>query len=63
MYALSDLTVIDFSTTIAGSFLTKIMSGLGARVIKVEPPGGEPTRYLPPFWRESEYKLLFCPWL
>ncbi|NND67295.1 MAG: CoA transferase, partial [Halioglobus sp.] len=42
--ALGDLRVIDFSTTIAGSYATKMLADAGAEVIKVEPPEGDPLR-------------------
>lgn len=41
---LADLRVIDFSTTIAGSYATKMLADAGAEVIKVEPAGGDPLR-------------------
>jgi len=34
---------------LAASLATKIVSDLGVRVIKIEPPGGDPVRRLPPF--------------
>ena len=49
MPALDGLTVIDFSTWIAGPYTTKLLADLGARVIKVEPPAGDPGRGLGPF--------------
>ena len=33
-----------------GILCTKILADLGAEVIKVEKPGGDPTRTLPPFY-------------
>jgi crotonobetainyl-CoA:carnitine CoA-transferase CaiB-like acyl-CoA transferase len=38
---------------LAASLAGKIAADLGARVIKVEPPGGDPTRTKPPFLREN----------
>ena len=47
--ALGDLLVVDLSEGVAGGFCTKLLAGLGARVIKVEPPGGGGDRRIPPF--------------
>lgn len=38
--------VIELGTMLAAPFATHILSQLGAEVIKVEPPGGDPTRAL-----------------
>lgn len=43
---LSGVTVIDLSTWLAGAYAPTILAQLGARVIAVEPLGGEPGRYL-----------------
>ncbi|MGE0540673.1 MAG: CaiB/BaiF CoA transferase family protein [Dehalococcoidia bacterium] len=47
--ALADLRVLDISVGVAGPYCTKLLAGLGAEVIKVEPPGGDPTRRRGPF--------------
>lgn len=39
--ALSGLTVVDLSQGIAGPYCAALLGELGARVIKVEPPGGD----------------------
>jgi CoA:oxalate CoA-transferase len=44
--AMEDVTILDLSTHLSGPFTTRILSDLGARVIKVEGPEG---RTLPPF--------------
>lgn len=49
MNALEGLTVLDFTSHIAGPFCTRLLAGMGARVIKVERPGGDTCRFLPPF--------------
>ncbi|MGE0222320.1 MAG: CaiB/BaiF CoA transferase family protein [Acetobacteraceae bacterium] len=41
---LSRLKVIEIGHYIAGPFCTRILADLGAEVIKVEPPGGDPFR-------------------
>ncbi|SDC68617.1 Crotonobetainyl-CoA:carnitine CoA-transferase CaiB [Cupriavidus sp. YR651] len=48
--ALDGLTVIDFTQIGAGPTSTMLMADMGARVIKVEPPGGELGRGLGPGW-------------
>ena len=47
--ALSHLTVVDLTTGTDGPFATKFFADLGARVIKVEPPEGDPARLSGPF--------------
>ncbi len=43
-HGLRDLRVIDFSSEIAGPYVTKLLADAGADVIKVEAPGGAPLR-------------------
>lgn len=48
--ALSDLWVIDVSyANMAGAYASSVLSELGANVIKIEPPGGDPARTFTPF--------------
>jgi formyl-CoA transferase len=47
MGALSGIVVLDASQVMAGPFCAMHMADLGADVIKIEPPGGEPTRHMP----------------
>src|SRR6516164_11124330 len=47
---LSGVTVVDLSRILAGPYCTFLMAELGARVIKVEPPGkGDDAREYGPF--------------
>ncbi len=44
---LSRYRVLDLADA-KGDFCTKSLADLGAEVIKIEPPGGHPTRLIPP---------------
>lgn len=47
--ALSDVRVVDISQGIAGPYATKLLADSGARVTKIEPPGGDYARRYGPF--------------
>lgn len=47
--ALQGLRVVEFSVAGAASYTGKLMADLGADVVKVEEPVGDPWRQLPPF--------------
>ena len=52
--ALSTIRVLDCSTNmIIGHWCSSLLSELGAEVIMVEPPGGDPLRKLTPFGRQE----------
>ncbi|MYE14265.1 MAG: CoA transferase [Gammaproteobacteria bacterium] len=46
---LSNVTVIDCTMALSGPYGTALLGDLGADVIKVEPPGGDGSRRVPPF--------------
>jgi CoA:oxalate CoA-transferase len=46
---LAGVVVIDLTRVLAGPFCTMMLAELGARVIKVEPPGGDEARQFDPF--------------
>jgi len=48
-WPLDGCTVLDLSTGLAGAYCTKLLADGGARVVCVEPPGGDPLRR----WSES----------
>lgn len=43
---LAGVRVVDLTAMIFGPYATQIMADLGADIIKVEPPGGDATRYI-----------------
>jgi crotonobetainyl-CoA:carnitine CoA-transferase CaiB-like acyl-CoA transferase len=45
---LANLTIIDCTMALAGPYGTALLADMGANVIKVEPPGGDGSRSLPP---------------
>src|SRR5665213_1728665 len=48
MAALSGVRVAEFGTGPALAYCGKLFADFGAAVVKVEPPGGDPDRRLPP---------------
>src|SRR5215471_6629500 len=52
--ALSHIRIVELGD-IPASYATRLLADLGADVIKVEPPGGDPNRWLPPFAGDIEH--------
>jgi len=50
MQPLSGMLVVDFSRYLPGAFASRELLELGARVVCVEPPGGDPMRATAPGW-------------
>jgi len=56
---LSGVTVLEVTTTWAGPMCGCLLADLGADVVKVEPPHGDVSRYLPPFLPGTNPPLSF----
>jgi crotonobetainyl-CoA:carnitine CoA-transferase CaiB-like acyl-CoA transferase len=51
--ALDDIRVIDLAGEM-GVYATKLLADLGADVIRIEPPDGDPLRDIGPFWHDEQ---------
>ncbi len=59
---LAEYRVIDL-TDEAGWFCGRLLADLGADVVKIEPPGGDPGRRRGPFYRGEPHPERALPWL
>lgn len=50
---LAGMRVVDFSRLLPGPWCANLLAGLGAEVVKVEAPEGDPSRHNPPFNSEG----------
>ena len=60
--ALISLRVLDLADD-SGSLCGRILADLGADVVKVEPPGGDPGRRVPPFAHDRPELETSLSWL
>jgi alpha-methylacyl-CoA racemase len=51
--ALEEIVVVDFSRYLPGAFASRELFRLGARVVHVEPPDGDPLRETAPAWHAA----------
>jgi crotonobetainyl-CoA:carnitine CoA-transferase CaiB-like acyl-CoA transferase len=54
------VTVIERTHTVAGSYTARLLAGLGASVVLVEPPGGHALRWEPPLLPGSVTSSIFA---
>ena len=50
---LNNLLILDLTRVLAGPYATMVLSDLGARVIKIEPPQGDDSRNFGPFIKQK----------
>ena len=53
MQPLAGLLVVDLSRYLPGPFASRELLRLGARVLRLQPPGGDPLRELAPAWHDA----------
>jgi alpha-methylacyl-CoA racemase len=53
MQPLAGLQVVDLTRYLPGPFASRELLRLGARVVRLQPPGGDPLRELAPAWHEA----------
>ena len=61
--ALAGVKIVDLTHHIAGPYATKLLADFGAEVLKVERPGGDPARRLPPFYHDDPHPDQSLPFL
>ncbi len=53
MQPLTGILVVDLTKYLPGAFAGRELVRLGARVVRIEPPEGDPTRVTAPAWDEA----------
>lgn len=61
--ALGGMAVLDLTQGVAGPYCTRLLAGLGAEVLKVEPPMGDAARRLGPFVHDDPHPEQSLPFL
>ena len=61
--ALNGVKVLDLTHHIAGPYCTKLLADFGAQVVKIERPGGDPARDMPPFYGDERHPEKSLPFL
>jgi alpha-methylacyl-CoA racemase len=51
--ALDGILVVDLTRQLPGPFASRELLRLGARVVRIEPPGGDPMRHMAPAWHDA----------
>ncbi|MBM2824722.1 MAG: CoA transferase [Dehalococcoidales bacterium] len=60
--ALGPYRVLDLADQTGGVYCARILAAMGADVIKVEPPGGDPTRRIGPFYHNDPHPEKSLHW-